>query len=55
MLLNISRWNHFFEIIKIEADIAEKYIENVLSFSQAAKYVFRKSTPKAFLWIPIPI
>lgn len=40
-------------IIKIGTDIAEKYLENIPSFSQAATYIFRKFQ-KAPQWIPIP-
>ena len=40
-------------IIKIGTDIAEKYLENIPSFSQAATYIFRKFK-KTSQWIPIP-
>ena len=43
----MSRVESILEIINIGADIAEKYLENIMSFNQPAKYVFRKFTSKA--------
>ena len=45
--LNCLGWSHVLEAIKIRADIAEKYLENILSFCEATKWNFRKFPSKA--------